>query len=91
LFVVPASVEVRQKAQEMGYLDILERAGAQILKSGCGACINAGIGVLGREETGIYATNRNFQGRSGDPTAKNYLASPRIVAFSALRGKICDR
>jgi homoaconitase/3-isopropylmalate dehydratase large subunit len=91
LFVVPASQEVRQKARKLGYLDILEQAGAQILKSGCGACINAGIGVLGQEETGIYATNRNFQGRSGDPTAKNYLASPRVVAISAVRGKISDR
>jgi homoaconitate hydratase family protein len=91
LFVVPASVEIRQQAEELGYLDILEQAGAQILKSGCGACINAGIGVLGKEETGIYATNRNFKGRSGDPTAKNYLASVRIVAISAVKGRISDR
>jgi 3-isopropylmalate/(R)-2-methylmalate dehydratase large subunit/3-benzylmalate isomerase len=44
--------------------------------------------VLDKEETGIYATNRNFKGRSGDPTAKNYLASPRTVAISAIKGKI---
>lgn len=91
LFIVPASQEVRQKAQELGYLDILEKAGATILKSGCGACINAGIGVLQPFETGIYATNRNFKGRSGDPTAKNYLASPRVVAISAIYGKITDK
>ncbi|XPM60307.1 MAG: aconitase family protein [Leptolyngbya sp. IPPAS B-1204] len=40
---------------------------------------------------GIYATNRNFKGRSGDPSGQNYLASPRIVAISAVRGKISDR
>ena len=91
LFVVPASVEVRQKAQELGYLKIFEQAGAQVLKSGCGACINSGIGVLGKEETGVYATNRNFKGRSGDPTGKNYLASPRVVAISAVRGKISNQ
>jgi 3-benzylmalate isomerase len=91
LFVVPASGEVLQQAEDLGYLAILERAGAQILKSGCGACINAGIGVLAKEETGIYATNRNFKGRSGDPSANNYLASPRVVAISAVKGKICDR
>ncbi|MBC1194189.1 3-isopropylmalate dehydratase large subunit [Microcystis aeruginosa BLCCF158] len=88
LFVVPASMEVRQKAEELGYLAIFEESGAQILKSGCGACINSGKGVLDKEETGIYATNRNFKGRSGDPTAKNYLASPRTVAISAVKGKI---
>ncbi|MGB7413576.1 MAG: aconitase family protein, partial [Thermosynechococcaceae cyanobacterium] len=91
LFVVPASQAVRQQAEAKGYLQCLEQAGAQILKSGCGACINAGAGVLGPQETGIYATNRNFNGRSGDPSAYNYLASPRVVAISALRGKITDQ
>ncbi|MDF5733253.1 MAG: aconitase/3-isopropylmalate dehydratase large subunit family protein [Rhizonema sp. PD38] len=88
LFIVPASVEIREKAEALGYLEIFELAGAQILKSGCGACINSGIGVLAKEETGVYATNRNFKGRSGDPTGKNYLASPRTVAISAVKGKI---
>lgn len=91
LFVVPASQEVRQQAEALGYLDTFSQAGAQVLKSGCGACINAGRGVLGRAEVGIYATNRNFKGRSGDPSAQNYLASPRSVAISAIQGKIADQ
>lgn len=91
LFIVPASLEVRQKAENLGYMQIFETAGGTVLKSGCGACINAGLGVLGKEETGVYATNRNFKGRSGDPTAKNYLASPRVVAISAVEGKISAR
>ncbi|MEL6320780.1 MAG: aconitase/3-isopropylmalate dehydratase large subunit family protein, partial [Cyanobacteria bacterium J06626_14] len=91
LFVVPASQEVRQQAEALGYLSWLEQAGATILKSACGACINAGPGVLGQQEVGIYATNRNFKGRSGDPSAQNYLASPRTVAISAVRGVISDR
>jgi homoaconitate hydratase family protein len=91
LFVVPASQDVRQQAERLGYWKILEDSGANLLKSGCGACINAGLGGLGREEVGVYATNRNFKGRSGDPTGKNYLASPRVVAISAVRGKITDR
>jgi homoaconitate hydratase family protein len=88
LFVVPASQAVLQQAQDLGYLEILEQAGATILKSGCGACINAGKGVLEAGENGIYATNRNFKGRSGDPTGNNYLASPRVVAISAIHGYI---
>ena len=91
LFVVPASQAVREQAEALGYLSTLEQAGATVLKSGCGACINAGRGVLGVEETGIYATNRNFKGRSGDPTGRNYLASPRTVAISAVCGEISDR
>ena len=88
LFIVPASVEIREKAEALGYMDIFTEAGAKILKSGCGACINSGLGVLNKEETGVYATNRNFKGRSGDPTGKYYLASPRTVAISAVKGKI---
>lgn len=88
LFIVPASQEVRQQAEALGYVEQLEQAGAQVLKSGCGACINAGQGVLGKKEAGIYATNRNFKGRSGDPSASNYLASPRTVAISAICGAI---
>jgi len=91
MYVVPASQLVRQQAEELGYFEIFEQAGAQILKSGCGACINSGKGVLGKEETGIYATNRNFTGRTGDPSGKNYLASPRVVSISAIQGKISDR
>ena len=91
MYVVPASQQVRQQAEELGYFDIFTQAGVQILKSGCGACINSGKGVLGKQETGIYATNRNFTGRTGDPTGKNYLASPRVVSISAINGKISDR
>lgn len=91
MYVVPASQQIRQQAEALGYFDIFTQAGVQILKSGCGACINSGRGVLGQQETGIYATNRNFTGRTGDPTGKNYLASPRIVSISAINGKISDR
>ncbi|MEO1670160.1 MAG: aconitase/3-isopropylmalate dehydratase large subunit family protein [Cyanobacteria bacterium J06631_2] len=91
MYVVPASQQVRQEAEALGYFEIFTQAGVQILKSGCGACINSGKGVLGKQETGIYATNRNFTGRTGDPTGKNYLASPRIVSISAVNGKISDR
>ena len=91
MYVVPASQLVRQQAEELGYFDIFRQAGVQILKSGCGACINSGKGVLGKQETGIYATNRNFTGRTGDPTGKNYLASPRVVGISAINGKISDK
>ena len=91
MYVVPASQQVRQEAEALGYWDIFTQAGVQILKSGCGACINSGKGVLGQQETGIYATNRNFTGRTGDPTGKSYLASPRIVSISAINGRISDR
>lgn len=91
MYVVPASQLVRQQAEALGYFEIFKQAGVEILKSGCGACINSGKGVLGKQQVGIYATNRNFTGRTGDPTGQNYLASPRVVSISAIRGQISDR
>jgi homoaconitate hydratase len=40
-------------------------------------------------EIAISATNRNFKGRMGDRDAFVYLASPAVVAASALAGFIC--
>ena len=39
-------------------------------------------------EVGISATNRNFKGRMGSRDAQCYLASPEVVAASALAGYI---
>ena len=39
-------------------------------------------------EVGISASNRNFKGRMGSRNAQAYLASPEVVAASALNGII---
>src|SRR5690606_42153843 len=51
-------------------------------------CIGLGTGLLEDGEVGISATNRNFKGRMGSPNAQAYLASPAVVASSAIAGKI---
>lgn len=48
-----------------------------------------GEGLLEDGEVGISATNRNFKGRMGSREAQAYLASPSVVAASAVAGKIC--
>jgi homoaconitate hydratase len=58
------------------------------LQSGCGPCIGLGRGLLEPGEIGISSSNRNFKGRMGSTEAKAYLASPEVVAASALAGKI---
>ena len=58
-------------------------------KRGCRPPPGLGLGVLEDGEVGISATNRNFVGRMGSRKAQAYLASPAVVAASAVAGHIC--
>ena len=88
LYVAAASAEVQQDAEESGAWGALLEAGAHSLPPGCGPCIGLGVGLLEPGEVGISATNRNFKGRMGSRDAQAYLASPQVVAASAVAGYI---
>ncbi|KAF2203034.1 homoaconitase [Delitschia confertaspora ATCC 74209] len=87
-YIAAASLPEQRAAEEQGDWQALLEAGAKPLPSGCGPCIGLGTGLLEPGEVGISASNRNFKGRMGSPDAKAYLASPEVVAASALAGKI---
>jgi homoaconitate hydratase len=87
-YIAAASSEVQLEAERYGYWQSLVEAGAIPLPPGCGPCIGLGTGLLEDGEVGISATNRNFKGRMGSPNAQAYLASPAVVASSAIAGKI---
>jgi homoaconitate hydratase len=87
-YIAAASAPEQQVAEEAGDWKTLVEAGAQPLPAGCGPCIGLGTGLLEPGEVGISATNRNFKGRMGSTDAKAYLASPEVVAASALKGEI---
>lgn len=87
-YLSAASSEVQQESEQRGDWQTLLEAGAIPLPPGCGPCIGLGKGLLEDGEVGISATNRNFKGRMGSPNAHAYLASPAIVAASAINGKI---
>ena len=81
------SQKIKQHAQERGYIALFEQAGAHLINPSCGACIKAGPGVSQTaDQVTVSAINRNFPGRSGP--GKVYLASPQVVAASAIAGRI---
>ncbi len=87
LYIQFGSQHIRRYAEERGYVDLFQRAGAELVEPSCGACIRAGPGVSTTEaQVTVSAINRNFPGRSGP--GKVYLASPLVVAASAIAGKI---
>ena len=89
LYLQFGSQKIKQYARERGYIEIFEQAGAELIDPSCGACINAGPGASPTAETvTVSAQNRNFPGRSGP--GKLYLASPYVVAASAIAGKIVE-
>jgi len=90
-YLAAASANIEKEARELGYWNSLVEAGAIALPPGCGPCIGLGEGIIEENEVGISATNRNFKGRMGSSKAQVYLASPAVVAASALAGYITGK
>jgi len=88
-YIAAASSTVQQESEQLGDWETLVLGGAKTLPAGCGPCIGLGTGLLEEGQTGISATNRNYKGRMGHPLAQAYLASPAVVAASAIKGYIC--
>ena len=88
LLVIPASSQVLQDAMAAGYIQTFLAAGAMIGTPGCGPCMGNHMGVPAASEVTISSANRNFNGRMGTPGSEVYLASPAVVAASAVLGRI---
>jgi 3-isopropylmalate/(R)-2-methylmalate dehydratase large subunit len=88
--VLPAAQSIYLKAMKEGLIEIFMEAGAVVGPPTCGACCGAHMGILAKDEICVSTTNRNFPGRMGHIESQTYLASPLVVAASALKGKITD-
>lgn len=88
--VLPAAQSIYMRALKEGLINIFVEAGAVVGPPTCGACCGAHMGVLAKDEVCVSTTNRNFPGRMGHVESKTYLASPKVVAASAITGVITD-
>ncbi len=92
LVIFPGSIGVAQQITRPdprlggeSIAEVLEGAGGQIRQSWCGPCFGQGPDALTRGQRAITSFNRNWQNRMG-LGGEGYLASPSVVAASALAG-----
>jgi len=83
---VPATRQVYEQMLSSGVLKTLFDAGFIISNPGCGGCASGHIGMVGEGQVQVSTSNRNFAGKQGP--GHNYLASPVVAAWAALRGEI---
>lgn len=86
LKIVPSTDRVWQRCMEEGLLEIFKAAGAMVSNAGCAGCAAGQVGQNGPGEITISTGNRNFPGKQGQ--GEVYLASPAVVAASAVAGYI---
>ena len=89
LLINPGSRQVVERLAADGSLRVFMAAGARLLEAACGPCIGMG-GAPPDQGVSFRSYNRNFQGRSGTPTARVFLANPLVGALLALEGQVVD-
>ncbi|MEE9275574.1 MAG: 3-isopropylmalate dehydratase large subunit [bacterium] len=88
LLVVPGSQKVKEEAEREGLHEIFQEAGAEWREAGCSMCLGMNPDKLVGAQRSISSSNRNFIGRQGSPQGRTHLASPAVVAASAVAGCI---
>ena len=86
-WLVPGSWLVRQQIIDEGIDKILEEAGFELRLPSCSSCLAMNPDKVPAGKLSISTSNRNFVGRQG-PGARTVLASPLVVAASAITGVI---
>ena len=88
-WLVPGSWLVRKQIIDEGIDKILEEAGFELRLPSCSSCLAMNPDKVPAGKLSISTSNRNFVGRQG-PGARTVLASPLVVAASAITGVITD-
>ncbi len=88
LKIVPATDRVWQQCLKEGLIETFKESGALVSNAGCAGCAAGQVGQNGPGEVSISTGNRNFPGKQGK--GEVYLASPGVVAATAIAGYITD-
>jgi 3-isopropylmalate/(R)-2-methylmalate dehydratase large subunit len=86
LKIVPSTDRIWNMCLEEGLMEVFKEARALVSNPGCAGCASGQVGQNGPGEVTVSTGNRNFPGKQGK--GEVYLASPEIVAASAVAGYI---
>ena len=86
LKIVPATDAIWKQCLDEGLIDVFKQSGALVSNAGCAGCAAGQVGQNGKGEVTVSTGNRNFPGKQGQGSV--FLASPEVVASSALAGFI---
>ena len=90
MYITPGSREVyAQGGARRAARSVRRRRARPCWRPGCTTCWGY-EGVLCDGEVSISTHQMNYHGRNGSRTSRSYLASPYVVAASAVAGKIVD-
>ena len=89
LGIAPGSRQVLTMLAREGLVADLLASGARLLENACGFCIGNSLSP-GTNGVSLRTSNRNFEGRTGTPSARVFLVSPETAAAAAIYGRIVD-
>ena len=90
--VTPGSEQVRYTVERDGFIEILNKMGANVFANACGPCIGQWKregADKGEKNTIVHSFNRNFSKRAdGNPNTHAFVTSPELVTALVIAGDL---
>ncbi|PLX12634.1 MAG: aconitate hydratase [Marinilabiliales bacterium] len=90
--VTPGSEQVRYTVDRDGFIESLNKIGANVFANACGPCIGQWKRVNSEQQkknTIVHSFNRNFSKRAdGNPNTHAFVTSPELVTAMVLGGSL---
>lgn len=87
--VVPGSMQVKKKAEDIGIAKLFIDAGFQWREPGCSSCLGMNPDLIPEYAHCASTSNRNFEGRQG-ANSRTHLVSPAMASACAVEGRLVD-